>query len=168
MASQKESVPLLTALAELKTSQGKFAAAEDLCRQMLAKDPQNYLACNNLGVLLALSGNKLDEALAMVDRAIELAGPLPLLLDSRAVVRIARNEPRNALEDLASIAADKPDPVWLLHKARALWLEGQGEGAVAALAEARNKGLQRALIDPPERPFFDQLEQQLVKRDADQ
>ena len=29
--------------------------------------------------------------------------------------------------------------------------------------EARNKGLERAMIDPPERPLFDQLRQQLAK-----
>ena len=47
----------------------------------------------------------------------------PQLLDSRAVVHIARNEAQQALEDLASIVADKIDPVWLFHKARALMLE---------------------------------------------
>ncbi|MGO9110050.1 MAG: tetratricopeptide repeat protein [Thermoguttaceae bacterium] len=164
-AAQEQSIPLLSALTELKISQEKFAEAEDLCRQMIAKDPANYLAYNNLGVLLALSGNKLDEALAMVNRAIDLAGPLPRLLDSRAVVHMARSEAAQALEDLQSIQADTIDPVWLFHKARALVLVGQIDEAVTAMAEARHKGLDRALIDLPERPQFDQLQQQLVKHE---
>jgi predicted Zn-dependent protease len=162
-SAHKQPIPLLAALTELKISQGKFAEGEDLSRQMIAKEPRNYLAYNNLGVLLALSGNRPDEALAMVNRAIELVGPLPLLLDSRATVRMARNEAARALEDLASIPTDKVDPVWLFHKARALALAGRVDEAAAAMAEARHKGLVRALVDPPERPLFDQLQQQLVK-----
>ncbi len=157
------SIPLLDAQHFLKIGQEKFADAEDFCRQIIAQAPNNYRAHNNLGVLLAFSGNKPDEALAMVNRAIDLAGPRPELLDSRAQVHIARNEPQQALEDLASIVADKVDPVWLFHKARALMLEGQRQGAAAALLEARNKGLERAMIDLPERPLFDQLRQQLAK-----
>ena len=166
-AAHPHSVPLLNALIALKIGQEDFAAAEDLCRQLIAVDPKDYLACNNLGMLLALSGNKPDEALALVNSAIDLAGPLPMLLDSRAVVHIARNEPQPALEDLEAIAADKPDPVWLFHKARALVLEGQSDGAVAALAQARNKGLNRTMIDPPERPLFDQLQRQLAKHEEE-
>jgi tetratricopeptide (TPR) repeat protein len=161
--AQEQPLPLLSALTVLKLSQGKSAAAEDLCRQIIAKDPKSYLAYNNLGVLLALSGNKLDEALSLVNRAIDMVGPLPRLLDSRAVVHLARKESQQALEDLASIVADKTDPVWLFHKARALFLEGQREEAVVALAEARNTGLDRAMIDPPERPLFDQLQDELSK-----
>jgi hypothetical protein len=104
----------------------------------------------------------------MVNRAIDLAGPQPVLLDSRAVVHIARNEPRLALEDLASIQAEKVDPVWLFHKARALMLENQVEGALEVLTEARNKGLDRAMIDPPERPLFDKLQEQLSNLNPDE
>jgi cellulose synthase operon protein C len=188
----KSSVPVLNALIVLRIAQGKFAEAEDLCRQILAQDPNSYLACNNLAVLLALSpdsaraagGAKLDEALALVNRAIDLAGPLPLLLDSRAVVRMARKEAQAALEDLASITAgssstsngeigkpadkgitDKIDPVWLYHKARALFLAGQFDESASTMEEARNKGLDRSLVDPPERPLFDQLQEQLVKHE---
>ena len=99
----------------------------------------------------------------LVNRAIDLVGPLPLLLDSRATVHLARHEAAEALQDLASIQADKVDPVWLFHKARALLLAGRIDEAAAAMAEARNKGLVRALVDPPERPLFDQLQQQLAK-----
>ncbi len=119
LAANPQSLPLINVLTELKVDEGNFAAAKDLCRQTLAKDPANYRARNNLGLLLALSGDNLDEALSLVNRAIELAGPLPLLLDSRAVVHIARHEPQQALDDLSAIGGEKTDPVWLFHKARA-------------------------------------------------
>jgi tetratricopeptide (TPR) repeat protein len=162
-SAQEQPIPLLFALTNLKINQGKFAEGEDLCRQIIAKEPKNFQAYNNLGVLLALSGKKPDEALAMVNRAIDLVGPQPLLLDSRATVHLARHEAAEALQDLASIHADKVDPVWLFHKARALALAGRMDEAAAAMIEARHKGLVRALIDPPERPLFDQLQQQLAK-----
>ena len=162
-AAQKESIPLLNARIVLKISQEKFADAAALCREMIAKDPKNFRAYSNLGVLLAFGGNKPDEALTMVNRAIELAGPLPSLLDNRAVVHLARKEARQALEDLKSITADKIDPIWLFHKARAFLLSGQAEPAAAALAEARSKGLERAMLDPPERPLYDRLQEQLAR-----
>ncbi len=166
-AAQKRPLPLLNAMMVLKISQGRSAEAEDVCRRTIEADPKDFFACNNLGLLLALSGNKLDEALATINHAIELAGPLPVLLDSRAVVHIARNEPQQALDDLSAIGSEKTDPVWLFHKARALMLAGQGEQAGAVLVEARQKGLTRAMIDPPERPFFDQLQKQLSNRNPD-
>ena len=120
IAAQKDNVTLLTALAVLKITIDKPAEAEAIYRRILAKDPNDFRACNNLAVLLALSGQKSDEALELINRAIDLAGPLPGLLDSRAVVHIARNEPKQALDDLDKILSgrsEKPDPLWLFHKA---------------------------------------------------
>jgi cellulose synthase operon protein C len=165
-AAHKSSIPLLNALTSLKICQGDFAAAEEFCRQTIAADPKNYLAYNNLGVLLSFAGGKSDEALAHINRAIELAGPQPLLLDSRAVIHLSRNEAQQALEDLASISADKLDPVWVFHKARALWMTDQIKEAAAALAEARNQGLDISKIDPPERPRFDELQKRLLKQET--
>ena len=102
----------------------------------------------------------------MVNRAIELAGPLPLLLDSRAVVHLARKEAAQALEDLESISADKTDPVWLFHKARgALACRSTSQRLLPPWPRASTR-FSSAMIDPPERPLFDRLHEQLLKGDS--
>ena len=169
-AAQKEPVPLLTALGVLKITQGQPVEAEAFYRRVIAKNPKDFQADNNLAMLLALSGNKdkLDEALDLINRAIELVGPQPRLLDSRAVIRICRKEPQQALEDLESIFADKAqkiDPVWLFHKAWALSISDKPDDARDVLQKARSEeyNLDRSKIDPPERIEYDRLEKELRK-----
>ena len=94
-----------------------------------------------------------------------MVGPQPLLLDSRALVHIERGESKEALEDLDSIPADKTIRSGSSTRPGRCCLEGVPEQAVIPLAEAHNKGLNRAMIDPPERTRYDDLERELAKSD---
>jgi cellulose synthase operon protein C len=169
-AARKQPVLLLTALGVLKITAGQTADAEAIYRQIIAANPNNFRAHNNLAVLLALSGKKLDEALVLVNRAIDLVGPLTGLIDSRAVVRIARDEPQRALEDLETILtnpAEKVSPVWLFHKAWALKATGEPDEARDVLRKARLDpyNLDRAKVDSPERAIYDQLIKDLESKE---
>ena len=92
-AARKQSTALLTALGVLEIVQGRPEQAEAFYRQVVAMDPNDYHALNNLALLLAVSAangdaaskKKTDEALTLIDRAIELAG----------AVRLARFAGRN-------------------------------------------------------------------------
>jgi tetratricopeptide (TPR) repeat protein len=165
-SSRKQPVPVLMALGVLKITRGQVDQAEAYYRQIIASDPNNFPAYNTLAVLLALTAKddkKTDEALRLINHAIELAGSLPALLDSRAVVRIKRGEPQRALEDLDVILADTPekiDPVWLFHKALALNATGSNhDEARDVMATARKEpyNLDRSKIDGPERKDYDKL-----------
>ena len=112
--------PLLVGLAEIQAVLDRFEDAEKTYREILGKDPRDDLAGNNLSMILALQKTKLDEALELIDKAIERAGPQGPFLDTRAVVLIARHEPQGALEDLEMALAEKSTPVRLFHKAWAL------------------------------------------------
>ncbi len=164
-AAHQQSNLLLTALGVLKIRQGQAAEAESYYRQIIKIDPNDFRAYNNLAVLLALSGKNTDEALELINRAIDLAGSQPSLLDSRAVVRIKREEYQQAQEDLDVILADragKIDPIWLFHKAFALWKAQNSDQARDVLRKARNDyNLERAKVDPLERSMYDDLEKGL-------
>jgi tetratricopeptide (TPR) repeat protein len=167
-AADKLPTPLLTVLGVLKITQGQPEKAEAYYRQVLTRDPNDFRAHNNLALLLALSDKKTDEALELINRAIELAGAQSGLLDSLAVVRIAREEPQLALEDLEIILTNpaeigNPDyPVWLFHKARALLAAKNDVDARDVWHVATTQhGLTREQIDPPERAAFDKLENDL-------
>ena len=96
----QRSAPLLISLAETQAALGRPQDSEKVYREILGKDPSDVAACNNLSLILALQKTKLDEALALVNKAIEGYGPQGAFLDTRAVIWIARHEPRRAIEDL--------------------------------------------------------------------
>jgi tetratricopeptide (TPR) repeat protein len=160
--ARKQPVILLAALGALKITQGQPDKAEAIYRQLLTVDPNNIIALNNLAVLLALTNKDTDEALRLIEHAIQLAGSQPGLIDSRAVVRIMRGEPQKALEDLDLIlndTSDKIDPIWLFHKAWALDAGSSPDDARDVMATLRKEpyNIDRSMIDPPERAEFDKL-----------
>ena len=87
-------------LAGLLDMQKNYAAAEAEYREVLAQNPNNYVALNNLAYLLWGRKTNLPEALKCINRAIELAGPIANLRDTRAVILLAMGSTRGAQDDL--------------------------------------------------------------------
>jgi len=152
-------VPLMMAQAELSTRQAQYAKAEDLYREVLKKNSGNAAALNNLAVLLALQGIKLEESLEHINHAIELAGPVAAMLDSRASVYIAMGQPEKALADMSDALADAETPVRLFHQAQAFEQAGQRNAAAAAMEKALEKGLAKEMLQPLEYAAFEKLSQ---------
>jgi tetratricopeptide (TPR) repeat protein len=69
-------------LASTLERQGKFGDAETIFRQMLADDPKNADVLNSFGYMLADRGQKLDEAVALVQRALAIEPGNGAYLDS--------------------------------------------------------------------------------------
>jgi len=145
-------IPLLLALAGLHIFQERYEEAETLFREVIDRDGGNVVALNNLAVLLALQGTHLDEARRLIETAIERAGPIPQLLDSRATVYLALGQPAKALVDLDVAIAEASSPTWYFHKAQVHWEAGRPIAATDALARAHELGLTPELLNPLERP----------------
>ena len=79
-------------------------------RTAAERDENNLGAMNNLAVLLALQKRDLSKARQLVEKAVEIAGPLPALLDSRASVYLALGKPEQALTDLQQVVGEEPRP----------------------------------------------------------
>ena len=62
--------------------QKKYDAAEEAFKQVLASDPQNAMTLNYLGYMLADRGVRLDEALNLIKKAVELDPANGAYLDS--------------------------------------------------------------------------------------
>ena len=124
---------LLPVLAELHGQQGQYDKSIADYRGVLAKNPRSYLLMNNLAVTLARSGQNLDEALGLANDALKISGPMADVLDSRAIVYIARKEYDKALEDLAAaVQDDKGSPEKRFHQAWAYSLAGKRTEASGA------------------------------------
>ncbi len=134
-----------------------------LLRGLLASDPDNVGALNTLAWLLALRDQgKTQEAIELIDRAIEIVGENPSLLDTRAVARIKLGQIDQAVEELPAIRKQAPQkPSFALHLAWAYQAQGQTDQARKELQEAEKLGLKPQALDPLELAVFQRLRKEL-------
>src|SRR5262249_52364279 len=103
-----QSTGLRACLADSYDFLERFDRAEEWYRDVLRLDLRHVLALNNLAWLAALKNQKPGEGLELINRAIDTAGPLPSLLDTRAVIHVQNNAPREAIDDLRAAVAAGP------------------------------------------------------------
>lgn len=92
-----------------------------------------------------------DEATTLIDAAIAELGPSTDLLDSRSMVRLARGQNRQALEDVSDAILLQPTPRNYLHLALVRAELSDFVGAREALDEAERKGLAEERLSPDDR-----------------
>ncbi len=80
-SSDRKEIGKLT-LATVQQSAGDFQGAETTLRDIIKNSPQNPIALNNLGYFLAERGEKLDEAINLIKKALEISPNNPSYLDS--------------------------------------------------------------------------------------
>ncbi|OAI50400.1 hypothetical protein AYO44_17815, partial [Planctomycetaceae bacterium SCGC AG-212-F19] len=81
IAEKPQATLLLLQLAGVEDLRGRYADVEKIYRQVLAQDPANVIALNNLALLLAQQyPDRGAEALTLIGRALEITGPQPDLL----------------------------------------------------------------------------------------
>ncbi len=155
---------LLVVMAEARDRQGKYDEAEAFYRECLERNPRYWIAMNNLAVLQALRGTNLDESLTLINGAIDIAGPIGSLLDSRASVYMARGRVDLALADLELAIRDNPTAVRLFHQAQAYDLAGRTSEAANSLrgAEKHESGFQFESLHPLEQNIYKTLRAKLL------
>jgi tetratricopeptide (TPR) repeat protein len=79
-SDRKERAKLM--LATAKQTAGDLQGAETTLREILKQSPQNPIALNNLGYFLTERGKKLNEALSLIEQAVEINPTNPSYLDS--------------------------------------------------------------------------------------
>ncbi|MBY0523322.1 MAG: tetratricopeptide repeat protein [Gemmataceae bacterium] len=159
-----KSVALWMQLAELYDQQGRYAEVETACRKVLELDERNALVMNNLAWHLAQKPATAPEALTLINRAIELAGPRAELLDTRAAVHLALNRSELAIADLEAAIADAPTPPRYFHLAQAQRGANNAKEAAALLRKATTSGLKAEQLHPAERVAFLKLIKELEQR----
>ena len=158
LAKQPDSPRILAALAGLRGVQHEFLKAELLYRQLLQKDERNLVALNNLAFQLAYEGRN-AEALELINRAIGLAGPVPALLDTRAVVYLSLDRTEDALADLREAMAISPRPGMYFHLAQAHLKQGDKTAARDAFLQRADTPLTIGSLHPLEQPAFREFAQ---------
>ncbi|WP_165250219.1 tetratricopeptide repeat protein [Paludisphaera soli] len=159
---QPDSLPLQFHLATLHLFQERYDEAEAIYRRLEAQDPSNAAVLDNHAWLLAVQGVRLDEALALSERCLALAGPAPEALNTRALVAIGLKRPSEAIADLdRAVAAGSPTPEMYLHLARAQMLTSNRQAAARALEDAGRVGLSAESLHPREQAELRRLTEEL-------
>ncbi len=161
LAKHPERIELRHMLAELQELRGRYDDAIAMDRQNLEKDPSDVVALNNLAVLLALKTADLNEAFALVQRAIAVTGPVPELLDTRATIYLRQGRVEQARWDLEdavrTIGASSPAPAIYVRLARAQLAANDRAAAQASYRKALDAGFRIEMLHPLEREKYREL-----------
>lgn len=111
------------------------AEMERLLRAIIARQPDYHHALNALGFSLADRGERLQEAKALIVKALEFAPNDPFITDSLGWVEFRLGNRREALAILERAFRTQPDAEIAAHIGEVLWSLGQRERARAIWRE---------------------------------
>jgi len=157
-----ESSLLKLSLADLRVLQSRFDEAVKLYEEVLAADADQVAALNQLAALLALRGHRLEDAMALIERAIQRTGPAPQLLDTRGCVSLALGNVRAAVADFETACEHDPSPEMRMHLALARAIRGDRDSARSTLQAAVAQGLRPERLTALELPLHAQLQKLLA------
>lgn len=108
---------------------GKYEVMEKELRRVIAEKPDFAAAYNALGYSFADRNIKLDEALTLIKKALEIAPNDHYMLDSLGWVYYKKGELDLAITFLKQAFDIHPDPEIAAHLGEVLWQKGQREQA---------------------------------------
>jgi Flp pilus assembly protein TadD len=118
---------------------GRLDVTESHLRKVIAKKPDHAHAYNALGYSLADKNVRLEEAQALIEKALQLAPEDPFILDSMGWVLFRRGDPQGALQYLKRAFGVRPDPEIAAHLGEVMWVLGQREDAMRVWREASSQ-----------------------------
>lgn len=110
--------------------QGNVEAFEKGVRQLLARDPDNATLLNALGYKLLDDDGRLEEALQLITRALELEPDDPAIIDSMGWVQYRLGNHAEAIRYLEQALEKLPDHEIAAHLGEVLWMQGNRERAM--------------------------------------
>lgn len=151
--------------ATLDEALGRSADAERAYRELLAAGTltpvQTAIVSANLAWIL-VRPDSVDEAADLVERAITILGPVSELVDTRALIRLAKDQKVLALEDIRE-AVLVPSAQKYLHLAFIAAEVDDVADAEKALKKARALGLDNERLSGDDRLRLERLEARLAR-----
>jgi tetratricopeptide (TPR) repeat protein len=150
LAGQKDGAAARPLLGMVQARRGHYAAAEASFRAALALDVGNCNLLNNLAFMLVLQKQPSEEALKLVEAAIESVGPTAELLDTRGMAYLQKGQTDLAIKDLSQAVDLGPGRVRYMHLAQAYLQARQRDDATRTFAKVRGVDAERSLFMPDE------------------
>jgi tetratricopeptide (TPR) repeat protein len=160
LKEEPASTVLLMNRAEFLALRQDLAGAAAEYEKVLATDPRNVVALNNLAWILAAEPRTAERALQLVARATREVGLTGDLLDTRARVRITLKQFKEAERDLDDAIRLEPTALRWFHLAvsRLGQTPPKADDAAKAFTEAKRRGLDSRGIHPADLPTFKVLD----------
>jgi tetratricopeptide (TPR) repeat protein len=137
LEAQPDQPDLLYETALLAEKLGRAEELETRLRRLIELRPDHAHALNALAYSLAERNERLDEASALLDRALQLAPNDPFILDSKGWVLFRQGASQAALEVLKTAFGIRPDPEIAAHLGEVLWTLGRQAEARTTWDKAR-------------------------------
>ena len=155
-AAGNREVTLDLHMADLAELRHDFKTAESLYRKVLRQDENQPVVMNNLAWVLSNQGPS-DEALALVQKAIAMVGPVPDLLDTRAKTFLALGRSGEAIQDMDDAISESPTAMRYFQLAEAEQMSGNPVGAQEAFQHSIQLGIDSRDLHPIDLPAFERL-----------
>jgi tetratricopeptide (TPR) repeat protein len=161
-AEDPDSIPVQMLWCDFLDMQQRLPEVEKEYRAILARTdiPSTTRAevDNNLAFLLAMQGRNPDEALKLIDEAINLFGPQSDMLDTRGVVYLSKGDVKQALSDLSDcVISTEPKPTQLVHLAMAQTAAQQEPAARRTLDRAKELKFNPDELSPLEKAKYQEM-----------
>jgi tetratricopeptide (TPR) repeat protein len=131
----------LMLLALIHTGSKHFDAARDAYEKVLALNPNNALALNNLAAIYSDQFGQVDKGYELAKKAKEAAPNEPHIADTLGWIEFKKGNYSDALQALQESAAKLPDsPEIQYHVGMAHYMMGEEEPARVALQKAADAG----------------------------
>ncbi len=137
--------------ADFRDAQGQYDAAVKLYEELLndedITDRARVTALNNVAFIYAVRDGNGKRAQPLIDEAMGILGPLPELLDTKAMVLLAMGDTEQSISLLNSALQTSPDDSMLyFHKAKALKTADDMDGFFESMERAVSKGLNESKL----------------------
>ncbi|MBN8482380.1 MAG: tetratricopeptide repeat protein, partial [Xanthomonadales bacterium] len=137
---------LLYAKAMLAIELDDIAGAESDLRRIIAEDADSAEALNALGYTLADRTDRIDEALVLIEKALELKPEEASIIDSYGWVQFRLGHLDVAVRELRRAFAKTPDAEIAAHLGEALWASGERDEARRVWEKARRADPDNAVL----------------------
>jgi tetratricopeptide (TPR) repeat protein len=148
---------LLELVGTLRLFELRFAEAVELLLRAEKLAPRSLMTLNNLAIAAAEIPGRELEGLARAERAIEIYGRTPDLLDTLGIVQLYCGFPDKAEASLRASWEAKPDSRTLLHLIQALSVQGKEAEVRERLRSFKLEELSGIVLTPRERQAIDKL-----------
>ena len=143
-------------LALFRDLEHRYDELDGIYRRLLERDDlseqERALTRNNLAYFLAVQQRDGKEALEMIELAIEVIGPVPELLDTRAMAQLICGNAEAAVADLQRVVANGPSGIRYYHLSAAHLAAGDRQAARDAFDTAREEHQ----LSPEQIPGYEQ------------
>jgi tetratricopeptide (TPR) repeat protein len=149
---------LLYAVGLVAILQNEHTAAEALLRRVIELNPRHVPSLNNLALVVSEIPAQREEALRLIDQALEVAGPNPGLLDTKGTILVYSGRSAQAITLLESAIQGKDvDPRHHFHLALAYHDTGRAAEAKTQMQLALDRALGAQMLTSTDRKLLANL-----------